>query len=37
MRKTNALCVRLQLKGVGLKDKVRAQKIEILIDKNFDV
>ena len=30
-RKIDALCVRLQLKGVGLKGKVEAQKIEISI------
>ena len=35
-KKTNALCVRLQLRRVGLKDEVRAPKREILIDRNFD-
>ena len=32
-RKTNALCIRLQLRGVGLKGEVGAQRIEISIDK----
>ena len=35
-RKTDALCVRLQLRGVGLKGEVGARKIEISIDRNFD-
>ena len=35
-KKTNALCVRLQLKKVGLKHEVEAQRIEILIDKGFN-
>ena len=35
-KKTDALCVRLQLRGVGFKGKVGARKIEILIDGYFD-
>ena len=35
-KKTNALCIRLYLRGVDLKGKVGAQKIEILIDKGFN-
>ena len=30
-KKTDALCIRLQLRGLGLKSEVRARRIEILI------
>ena len=35
-RKTDALCVRLQLREVGLKGEVGARRIEISMDRNFD-
>ena len=35
-KKTDALCVRLQLRGVGLKGEIGARRIEISIDRSFD-